>query len=203
MSKQQYSLTFKNNSSNVGTVCVYLSEPTLSNDMMSLAWFAKKVHPSTTVDLNWIVDYGFIWDDNITNLGSGIVFNASQMWPADLDENNSITLTYKHGAYTFTDQTYGEKNGLLYIKQDDTVPLRGATVGVSVAGLGAFVTQSQPNYTIIFEPKLEYWITFGDYCLGEVLNITEISEKCKLDFKSGVYNKNITLNIDNKWTIVE
>jgi rhizosphere induced protein len=202
MCEQEYSITFKNNSSNIGSLCIYLVEPQLSYNMMSLAWFAKKTYPSTTVNFNWTVDYGFIWGDNITNLSSGTAFKASQMWPADLCENNSITLTYRHGAYTFTNQTYGENGYLLYVDQDETVPPSGATVGISVAGLGAFITKSQPNCTLIFNPEFEYWIVFGNYCLGEILNMTQISHKCKLEFEPGIYNKHITLNFDNTWTIL-
>lgn len=106
-----------------------------------------------------------------------------------------------NNAYTFNNLTKGSIAGALEIDEDDTVPLKRASVGIAMAGAGTFVRQAQPNLTLFFQPHPEYWITFGNYEPGEVLNITEITNKQKIEFEPGIFSVNAVLNKDNTWTV--
>lgn len=200
MNSIQYSVTFINKSYNQGSVCIYQTNHSLEHDVMSLAWITKRVHPSTSVIFKWGLDYSFFWCET-GELQSGIIFRASQVWLADGEYNNSVTYKYIDDAYTFDNLTHRDKNGIFYIKQDCTIPHKTSSVGISVAGSGAFVTQAQPNLTLTFKLNPEYWITFGNFHEGEVLNLEEIYNKQNLKFSSSIRNICATLNEDNLWTI--
>ncbi|MZP29778.1 protein rhiA [Heliobacterium undosum] len=198
----QYSVVFKNNSSNFGTVCLYQTCPELDADVMSLAWFSKSAHPTTKLTFKWDIKYSFIWDETGV-LVPGVVFDASQTWDADLSNNNAITFTKQNGAYTFKDLVRGEKDGMLQITEDYTVPVKQAAVGIGMSGAGTFVKQAQPNMTLFFKPHPEYWITFGNYVQGQVLDVTEITNKAKIEFGPGIYQMVAVLKDDNSWEITD
>jgi hypothetical protein len=200
MSEVKYSLTFINNSTNSGNACIYQTDPDLGPDVMSLAWFAKPTHPTTEETFSWQIDYGFIWDET-GELVPGVVFDASQVWPADLTQANKISFSLINEAYTFSNLTKGSMQGVLEIDEDSTIPLKRASVGISMAGAGTFAKQAQPNMTLFFEPHPEYWITFGNFESGEVLNMTELTSKQKIEFDPGVFDKIVILNKDNTWTV--
>jgi hypothetical protein len=200
MSETQYSLTFQNNSTNFGNVCIYQTDPGLGPDVMSLAWFAKPTHPTTEETFKWGLDYGFIWDET-GELVPGVIFNASQVWAADLNKKNKVTFLRERNAYTFRNLTKGDRSGVLQIEESDMLPARQATVGISMSGSGIFVKQAQPNMTLYFEPHPEYWITFGNYSPGQVLNVTEISNKQKIEFAHDIFSVTAVLNVDNTWSV--
>lgn len=205
MASQKYSLTFVNNSSNAWSACVYQTDPGIDiPNVQSLAWLAEVAAPTTAVVFDWTLDYGFTWDET-GPLVPGVVFSGSQTWPADLSTSNQVTLTRPQspqGAYyTFTNQTQGANAGSLYITEDGTVGLGEASVGIAMSGAGVFAVEAQPNLNLIFTPHPEYWITFGTFEQGEVLNLDEITNSQQINFPPGVYAMTATLNADNTWTV--
>lgn len=200
----QYSLEFINNSSNSWDVCVYQDDPNIGiPNVMSLAWFTKRVAPTTTVTFTWGIDYNFVWSET-GELKPGITFKASQTWAADPAGNNQITLTHDgtaNGAYTFSNLTTGPQKGNLYITQDNKIPLKQASTGIGMSGKGTFVCQSQPNINLIFTPHPRYWITFGQFQPGEVLDIESITNKAEIDFPPNIYTMQAILQADNTWTV--
>lgn len=197
----QYSVIFKNNSTMLGDVCIYQSDPNITDpQVMSLAWFAKRAYPTTECDFFWTIDYSFVWDETGI-LKPGVLFKASQNWNADLLNSNKVSFTHADGAYTFKDQEIGPAQGKLYINEDNTVPPNQASVGIGMSGAGTFVRQCQPNMNLIFSPHPQYWITFGNYEQGVVLDITEITNAANLAFPVNVYTMIAELNQNNTWTV--
>lgn len=198
---QQYTLTVQNNSRNFGNICVYQTLPDLDDPtLMSLAWFSESAHPTTQVQFRWTIDYAFIWDET-GPLVPGVIFEASQTWPADLTSNNSISLTSSRNALTFKEQVTAGRPGTLYVHNDKTVPFDTGSVGVAMSGAGTFVKPVQPNRSYNFTPHPEYWVTFGDYEVGEVLDIGSITNAQKIVFSPNVYHASAILNVDNTWTV--
>ena len=196
-----YSITFQNNSSNAGSACVFQSNPDIYvPGVMSLAWFAKYAYPTTRILFKWTTEYDFVWSET-GELAPGVLFASSQIWPADLTEKNKVTLTHQGGAYTFTNQTKGPQQGCLYITEDSTIPLKMASVGIGMSGSGTLAVQAQPNMNLTFMPYPEYWITFGNFIEGEVLDITQITNKAKITFPPNIYSMAAILNQDNTWTV--
>ncbi len=202
MSGTQYSLIFVNDSTMTGDACVYQQDPDLGDpNAMSLAWFAKAAAPTTTVQFDWTIDYSFVWSET-GELDAGVMFAASQDWPADLSTTNQVQFTNSGGAYTFQNQMAGPQGGTLYISQDGSIPSNQASVGIGMGGSGTFAVQAQPNVTAMFTPHPEYWITFGTFSQGEVLDIATITSAAVIDFPANTYSMTATLGADNTWTVV-
>lgn len=194
-----YSVKFINNSINKGDVCIYQTNPNIVGDTMSLAWLTKTAHPTTKVKFSWEIDYSFVWSETGV-LAPGAIFEASQTFDTDLRCNNKIHFCHDDGAFTFKDVSDGS-NGEFMITLDKNVPLNIASVGIAMSGKGVFARLAQPNMTYIFDPHPRYWITFGNFEHGEVLDITRITNKAELYFPPNVFEITAVLNRDNTWTI--
>lgn len=198
----KYNLVFHNDSSQFGNLCVYQTNPDITDpNVMSLAWFAKKAYPTTRMSFTWDTSYHFVWDETGV-LRPGVIFDASQSWEADPKASNQVTFSYENGAYTFRDLGRGPRPNSLYIAEDITIPPNQASVGIGMSGSGTFVVQAQPNMNLMFAPHPKYWVTFGNYQQGQVLDITEITNKSEVLFPNGVYTMEVTLNGDNTFTVV-
>jgi len=198
----QYSVIFVNHSSQTGSACIYQEDPDLSvPNVMSLAWFVKAAAPTTRIQFSWEIDYDFVWSET-GNLVPGVVFVASQTWPANLTTTNQVTFTRSGGAYTFKDQMEGTRDGILYINEDSTIPIGQAAVGIGMSGFGTFAVQAQPNQFLNFTPSPQYWITFGNFIQGEVMDISVTTSAARIDFPPNVYSMTATLEPDNTWTII-
>ncbi|MCY4046382.1 MAG: hypothetical protein OXE99_15070 [Cellvibrionales bacterium] len=198
----QYTLTVKNNSSQSGSFCIFQEAPDTNQiELVTLAWLAKQAHPTTQLTFDWKVDYNFLWT-NATALEAGTQVKANQTWDANLQTQNSVVLNKKNGAYTFEDLDQGEYEGTLYINQAQRVESRGVSVGIGMSGKGAFVVPSQPNMQLMMRPKPTYWIVFGDYKEGAVLDIGKVSQEAyKLEYK-GVTDLAVEFTAKNNWKAI-
>ncbi|SRR6266705_1864324 len=196
-----YSVYFDNQSQNPGAVCLYQKNPDITDPtIMSLAWFSKRAHPSTKIQFKWQIEYNFVWDQT-GQLVPGVIFDATQTWIADPETKNTVSLTHDADGYTFQNLAFSGKKGTLYINEDGTIPAKDVSVGIGMSGFGTFVKQGQPNLHINFTPHPEYWIAFGDYEQGQVLDIGSITDSAKIAFPASVYKMQATLQLDNKWKI--
>ena len=205
-----YTLTFVNNSNNNWDFCCYQQDPNINiPDVMSLAWFAFPVAPTTVVSFSWEINYQFVWSQ-MGQLAAGVKFSASQKWDANLSTNNSIDFTRKpNKAFTFQNQMSAGVPGTLFINQDETIPEKTAAVGINMsilgapigAGSGTFVVPAQPNITASFSPHPTYWVTFGQFTPGQVLDTKQITKKAEIAFPVNVYDMVAILGSDNKWKV--
>lgn len=198
-----YNLVFVNNSDQTGSACVYQQLPNLDNpNIMSLAWFAEVAAPTTTIVFSWQITYSFVWDEIGTTLAPGVMFTASQNWPADLTSSNQVGFTDASGAYTFENQTVGPVPGQLTIQQDNTIVPDQVAVGIGMSGSGTFVLPGEPNMNYTFVPTPTYWITFGTYTPGLVLDISTITNSSyQVTFPENIYSMTATLGGDNIITV--
>jgi hypothetical protein len=199
MAGETYSLTFVNNSSNTWDAAVYQTDPGIPN-VQSLAWFAKTTAPATKVVFKWTIDYSFVWAET-GMLVPGLLFIATQEWEADLTTTNQVTFT-RDPSYTFKDQTQGPQDGALYIQQDSTIPSGMAAVGIGMSSSGVYAVQAQPNILAKFSSHPQYWITFGQFVQGEVLDIGQVvGQAANIKFPANVYQMTATLDQNNNWTV--
>jgi len=197
----QYTLRFVNNSQVTAQACVYQTDPDIGvPGVMSVAWFAKGAAPTTRIAFSWEIDYSFVWSE-IGTLAAGVMFDASQVWDADLSATNQVTFTHEGGIYTFENQHSGPHPGSLYVLEDSKLPHNQAAVGIGVSGRPAYVVQAMPNWNLCFTPKPKYWITFGNFDEGEVLDVQSISHKAEIQFQPNIYSMTAILNPDNSWTV--
>lgn len=200
-SSTNYSLHFVNNSANPGSFAVFQQSPDMGvSDVMSLAWMTRNTHPGVQGTFNWTTDYDFVWAETGA-LTPGIQVFDTQIVNADLSTSNAITLSHDNDGYVFKDQAEGTPQGSLYIKNDSSVPLNRAAVGIGMAGAPTFMVQAQPNMNMTFTPRPEYWVAFGHFMTGEVLDVQDISNAVKVDFPPGTNAMKVTLNPDNTFTV--
>lgn len=197
---QAYRIQFTNNSTNSGSMMIFQQAPdSQSGNIYSVAWISKYVHPATSGVFQWTQDYNFIWSET-GELSPGIQFSTFQNPKADLNTSNSITLTYDR-AYNFVDQKPGDQQGSLFVQMDQTIPLDQVSVGIGMGGAPTFTIQAQPNMEAVFTPHPEYWMAFGEFETGEVLNVKEITDSVQVNFPPGVFSMNVVLNADNTWSV--
>jgi hypothetical protein len=199
-----YALTVINKSTMAGNACVFQTSPDESDPgILSLAWFSKYVFPTTKVAFSWQIDYNFVWAQT-GQLMPGVQFTASQDPEANLSTTNQITLMYDpvNKAYTFGAQGTGPKKDNLYILGDRTIPsISDVAVGIGMSGSGTFAVQARPNIQHTFTPHPKYWLVFGKFTQGEVLDIGEITDAVEINFHPGVYSMTAVLELDNTWSI--
>ncbi len=200
MSDFQYSVIFKNNSSQAGSAYLYQTDPKASAS--SLVWLSRYAFPTTSVSFQWKQDYGLCWSQTGA-LQAGVVVTATQYWDSDLTTDNEVTLNYapQHRAFTFEDQRQGTPAGSLIIQTANTIPADVASVGIGMAGSPILMTQAAANMTYMFTPKPEYWIAFGYNIQGEVIDISTMNNPTQIQFPANIYSMTAILNPDLTWTI--
>lgn len=199
-----YTLKFINESRNAWTFCVYLSPPQVNApDVQAMAWLTADAAPTTHVSLSWTLDYGFTWLRTASISHGKVIVTSSQVWPADLEQKNQITYTAKHGLPTFASPGEGANSGSLYIGQDRRVDANKSLVGFAIAGSPVYTVPAQPNVDLIFTPDPHYWVTFGRFVQGQVLDLSEITNSAPVVFSPNTHNMVARLNADNLWSIEE
>jgi hypothetical protein len=198
-----YTINFVNNSSSAGSFCVFQQNPNSPNQgVFSLAWLAKSAAPHSKIPISWNTDLYFFWAKT-GELKPGIIFNAGEALLTDMRENNAVTVTKHDGNYKFTDQKNWHQQGILSVTSDNTTAINQASVGIGMSGSGTFAVQAQPWMTFLFSPNSEYWVTFGNIQQGQVLNSSETSNAVQIVFPHGIFSMNVTLNMDNTWTVTQ
>jgi hypothetical protein len=195
-----YKLNVKNDSTRVGNVCIYQQSPDVNiPGILTLAWLSKRAHPDTLVTFEWTVDYTFVWSEQGT-LQPKAKFKASQNLNADLKAYNQVSFDYADGAFTFSDQTKGPRTNSLYVMQGPNIAPKKAHVGIGMSGAGSFVVPCQPNVEAYFTPHPKYYVLFGDYEQGEVIDITQIGTAQEVTFVDTEVS--LRLNEHNLWVAV-
>jgi len=197
-----YTLNVKNNSTQTGSFCIFQEAPDVNiPGITTLAWLAKPAHPTSLLEFQWGLDYSFVWAKT-TNLEPGTIVKTSQAWDANLSTMNHVDFDFSDGAYTFSDPSQGDYEGNLYIDQTKRVMSNDASVGIGMSGKGSFLVPSQPNMKVIMTPKPTYWLVFGNFEEGEILDTTEVTENAvKLQYK-GTNTMNVELTGNNTWKIL-
>jgi hypothetical protein len=201
----QYSLVVANDSQNSGTMCVYQLDQGLGvSGVQSLAWMAQSTNPTTRVVFSWNVCYDFVWYESGT-LAPGILCVAAQIWPANLSDENQVTLTRNSYGPIFQNLTQGPVAGNLYIVQDGTIPAQTISAGIGMSESGTFVVQAQPNLTFNFQsPSPQYWLVFeqGDITIGTVIDPSELTgPQTQIAYPDNIYSMTATLNASNQWVV--
>jgi rhizosphere induced protein len=195
----QYSLTCVNNSSLPGSFAVFQKAPptTMPGNVFSLAWFARPAHPGTSVTFQWGVDYSFVWSETGI-LRPGIKFKAAQAIPADPDRQNQVQLTVDSvGASYFTAPTNAGSPGSLTIQQLSNVVPNRTSVGVGMSGSGTFAIQAAPNMTAVFTPHPNYWVIFGDFQTGDVMDIEDVTNAQEVTYGGSLVSRTAVLDLTN------
>lgn len=194
-----YSLTCVNNSQMSGSFAVFQKPPpmTVPGNVFSLAWFARATAPSSRVTFTWGLDYSFVWSETGI-LQAGINFSATQTLPADPNGQNIVQLTQDtYGATTFANPGGSGSLGSLTIQQLTNVVPNRTSVGVGMAGSGTFAVQAAPNMTAVFTPHPNYWVIFGNYVTGDVMNIEDVTSAVEVTYGGALTTRTAVLGLGN------
>lgn len=197
-----YNLTCKNESRSDGTFCVYQTMPDQNDDIYSLAWFAKQAHYRTTVIFDWDIQHCVSWGET-GELRPGVRYTASQINDADPSNTskNSFDFLKRNNAYTFQNSSVATSKGTIGIHCRDNIPNRDASIGLGMNGKTAFATQALMNFNFIFMPKVRYWLAFGRYEVGEVMDLHRSTNAVEIRYSPNVYEITATLGEDYRWTL--
>lgn len=195
-----YQAYVRHRGTEVGDICVYQTHDNQAEDIRSLVWFSKRAHPGTDLRFEWSIDYGFTWSEQ-GMLVPGVVFEASQILATDPTDpsRNSIAFTKNDGAFTFEKTDEPTTLGRLGISCDGAIPAREASIGVSMSGKSAFACHASPNLKYTFRPHPRYWIAFGKFDEGEVIDLNRMTRKFEICFRENQYKKEILLTGSNTW----
>jgi len=210
-----YNLTVKNESNEPWDMFTFQKNPgpSLSSPaLVSLAWFTKYTAPHSQCKFTWDLNYNFMWS-NTGTLTPGVVFEASQSFPADPFIVGPATATKAGDQATLTyheEQDYFEfvagipvvnpVPGTLYVVSDSTVPNGMASVGMGMSNAGTFALPGLTNITAEFTPDPTYYVAASvSMQQGQVLE-DEVSTAVELQF-AGVTALTATFNPDHTWTV--
>jgi hypothetical protein len=205
----KYSLSVKNSSPNSGSICVYTTSPDterIQRDLRSLAWFTKPTNPNGQARFTWDLKFCFAWAESGV-LVPGVSFEAGEIIGADPadDRMNRTYFDRQNGAYLFGEPSRATppSEGTLAITTSKVIPNNLASVGVGINGKAALAVNATPNYQFTFIPKIQYWLVFGSFREGVVLDLNSMVRNiCEIRFPAGVYGLQVTLQEDNTWSPV-
>ncbi|MCD4784919.1 MAG: hypothetical protein K8T10_13975 [Candidatus Eremiobacteraeota bacterium] len=197
-----YSLRVINKSRNSWEACLFQYDSQWRNSgVMPVSWYSKYLHNSTSFTFQWVKDYSFCWAETGL-LRPGVIFMSSQTINGDLSSNNKITLTNQQGAGQFINLCSGDPQGSMTIVQDSTILMQRFAIGLAMSGSPFCAAQAAPNMVTSFVPtNTKYYITMGNYRMGEVLDIYYISNKAEIVFPPGVYSMTATYNANGTWKV--
>ena len=200
---KQYSLTVNNQASHSAYFMVYQNDPTAWDpNALSIAWFAKFSHPSPTakIKFSWGVDWGFSWADT-GKLQAGIQFDASETYAPQGPSDNLIQLDHSNNAYYFGKTSSGQDPDRFYIQESKNIPVNSsASVGMTMSGNTVYAVQARPNQNLTFSPHPTYYLAYGNFEEGKVIDVSTINNALQLVYPTGVYSLTTTLQADNTWT---
>jgi len=197
----QYTITFRNNSTTDGSACLF-QRPSELGQGFPIAWFVTPLPPGNQVPFSWATDYRFVCGQT-GKLSPGMIFTMTEMIPADPKAVNTVTLTSSiYGGVVFKDPHPGPIVGGLAIAVDSSIPENQVSAGIGMSGFPTFGLQVQPNMTFIFSTKAEYWVAFGSFTCGQVLDVSTLQGAAKITFPAGIKKMAAIWNATNSWTIL-
>jgi rhizosphere induced protein len=72
-----------------------------------------------------------------------------------------------------------------------------------MSGNGTRVVPAEPNLAAVFTPHPEYWISFGSFVPGQVIDTQTMVNSDQVDFPVNVYQMTATLDSGNNWTLAQ
>ncbi|MDP9604741.1 UNVERIFIED_ORG: hypothetical protein J2W38_004542 [Variovorax paradoxus] len=195
-----YSVAVNNHASHPGCFMVFQNDPTqLAPNALSLAWFVRFSNPgpNSRVKFQWSVDTGFSWAET-GELQPGAQFTPTETYVPS-GPNNKITLDCNR-TYRFMNATQGPEQSRFYLAQSAGIPARSAAaVGVTMGGSTVYAVQARPNQNLVIAPHPKYFLAYGDYQEGDVIDASSINNPLELRYPPGVYALTTTLNADDTW----
>ena len=197
----KYELEVIHNGTDCGDFCIYQTYDGQMDDIRPLVWFSKTAHPGTKLNFGWEIDYSVAWSEQ-GDLTPGVVFKASQIQAMDPSDTsrNTVLLTCEKGAYRFGSSDNPTKAGKLGVVCDTMIAPNTVSVGVAMSGKPTHACVAAPSLKYTFAPHPRYWIAFGKFEEGEVIDVNRMTQKFEIAYPVNTYQRTIELTANNTWT---
>ncbi len=197
-----YTLNVLHHGTDCGDFCLYQTYDNQSDDIRPLVWFSKTAHPGTRLEFTWNIDYSMAWSEQ-GDLTPGVVFKASQIVDADPynTDKNTVMLTRESNAFLFSDSDNPTASGKLGVVCDASIPANTVSVGVAMSGKPTQARVASPNLKYTFTPHPRYWIAFGKFEEGEVIDVNRMTQKFEITYPVNITERTVELTGDNSWTM--
>ena len=197
-----YTLNVNHNGTDFGDICIYQTYDDQMDDIRPLVWFSKSAHPKTRLQFQWDILYSLAWSEQ-GDLTPGVVFKASQIEDVDPSDvsRNTVLLTREQGAFRFGNSDNPTKAGKLGVVCDSTIPAGTVSVGVAMSGKPAVACTASPSLKYTFSPHPRYWIAFGKFEEGEVIDVNRMTQKFEITYPVNIYERTVELGPDNTWSL--
>lgn len=201
---ESYVLNVEHQGTACGNFCIYQTCEDQDEDIRSLVWFSKTAHPGTNLTFGWTNDYSFVWCEEGA-LDSGVVFHASEVRKAEPSDGaqSSVVFMKEDGAYHFAGFNQRTPRGRLGIKCDISVPAGEASIGIGMSGNPVFTRLAGPNMNYLFSLHTRYWIAFGDFEEGEVIDLDRMTQSYEIKFPVDQYERSVRFTAGNTWEAID
>jgi len=200
-----YSLTVINDSELPDpTFAVFATLP-VSSDFasLSLAWLTQQINATNQYVFTWEITWGFAWSASGTT--PGYQWAGSGTLAADPNSTTESKAEFAYnGDFQLTPATSTPTGDTLWITDSPTVPLpskQPSSVGVTLGGSPASVTNAGPNLYQTFTLHPTYYIDAGNYVKGQMVDGDSVTQLQELTFAGGSTALTATLSADNTWTV--
>lgn len=194
-----YTLNVANNSSKNGTFVIF--QESTETELRSLAWRTLNLQPQQVETISWAMDYDFVCGE-CASLEPGKVFKSDVSVPADLSNQNEITCAPVNGECNFEGAGKGKEDEFTILEVDG-IPLDKLAIGISIDGSPIFIAQAEPTAELnIPEVNKKYFVSFGEFEKGEVLDIASLMPNAALvDFTNNEQNMELTYEENGTWLV--
>jgi len=197
-----YALRLTNNSPLGGNMCLYQRHPgqETASDLYSLAWQCQNCPPGSTITFSWALEFGFAWAAT-GPLGPGAFFEPTQVIGADpgVSGKRSVLFHNSDHGYDLEPGATKPEAGFLNLQTDASVPQNQVAVALTVSGRPAFVRPAGPNLGFTFQPEPQYWVAFGPFEAGQILDFEEIMLTTEILFPAGKRSAQAAFQRDCTW----
>ena len=200
-----YSLTVINNSELTRpTFAVFAKLPADSSyDTLSTAWLTQPINAHSQYVFTWDITWGFVWSAQGT--GAGYQWSASGKLPANPVSQSGCAASFSYnGDFQLTPDLHDPSGDKLWITDAPNIPLpskQKSSVGVTLGGSPACVTDAGPNLGQTFTLHPTYYINSGSYVQGQMVDGSSVTAFQQLAYTGGNTALTATLNPDNTWTV--
>jgi len=199
-----YTLRATNESPLAGNICLFQRDPQqeTEEDVFSLAWLCQPCQPGGSLTFSWKQDYGFAWSDT-GPLSPGVIFRPRDLVSADPSGlgRPSVSFGRHEDGFCFV-EGHNPSDGCLNFNTDSSVPVRSISVALTINGLPAFARPAGPDMAFTFQPHPEFWITFGPYGPGEVLDARQVMDGgVRLDLNDRKLSAGAVFQRDCAWLL--
>lgn len=194
----RYEVKFENDSYYDEDICIYATSPdsvVKGNNLMSLAWICKPVKARTNVKLEWQLDYSFVWSKTCL-LSPGEIFESCEANLADpygINGPRAVNFNNEQGIYSFSKDSITRKIGTdrLEIFTGDSIPDSEVSIGIGINDNPILVVNAALNRNFFCITKLKYWIAFGEFAQGEVLELSSLECCHEINFSHNPFAKTV------------